>query len=113
MSNSASTQQSRVSKRPRQSSTWCVAAAMALLSLAACGPTPPPPPPWNGGVSPAGGPVYHGGTLVTDRIAPSHAPGTLCYTVSGWCTLGAAKPIPAECDCRPARGAPNPMGSVD
>jgi hypothetical protein len=116
MSNSESTQRSRVSKRPCQSPTWCVTAVMILLSLAACvpAPPPPPPPPWNGGSSPAAsGPVYHGGALITDRTAPIHTPGTLCYTVSGWCTLGGTKPIPADCDCQPARGAPVPTGSVD
>jgi len=96
-----------------------VAAPMVLLLLAACAPAPqppappPPPPPWNGGANPAGGPVYHGGTLVAGRTAPSHTPGTVCYTVSGWCTLERAKPIPAECDCRPASGPPNPTGSVN
>jgi hypothetical protein len=99
---------------------WGAVAWTILLSMAGCVPAPPPPsappppqPVWNEGPGPGGGPVFHGGALVTDGLAaPPHTPGTLCFTVAGWCTLGAAKPIPARCDCRPVTGAPNPTGSV-
>src|SRR5580704_4387308 len=104
----------RVSRRPfAQARIWGVMAWTILLSVAACAPAPPlppapPPPPWNGGANPSGGPVFHGGTLVSDRLAPSHTSGTLCFTVAGWCTLGAAEPIPAQCDCHSASGAQKP-----